>query len=154
MEETIGRKIRLLREQAGLTQEDVAEAMEVSRQAVSKWENDLSTPDPAKMIRLADVLNTDLEYLTTGRVVVPSRPPIVLETVKTVEKVVEKPVVQVVEKIVERRVEVPVEVPVVEYVDRPVVKKLFRTRYIRNPLEYAAVGIVCFIVGIFIGFLL
>ena len=66
----------------------------------------------------------------------------------------EKPVIQVVEKIVERPVEVPVEVPVVEYVDRPVVKKLVRTVYARNPLEYAAVGIVCFIVGIFIGFLL
>ena len=151
---SIGERISKLRTERKLSQSQLADAMEVSRQAVSKWENDLSTPDPAKMIRLADVLNTDLEYLTTGRVVVPSRPPIVLETVKTVEKVVEKPVVQVVEKIVERRVEVPVEVPVVEYVDRPVVKKLFRTRYIRNPLEYAAVGIVCFIVGIFIGFLL
>ena len=151
---SIGERISKLRTERKLSQSQLADAMEVSRQAVSKWENDLSTPDPAKMIRLADVLNTDLEYLTTGRVVVPSRPPIVLETVKTVEKVVEKPVIQVVEKIVERPVEVPVEVPVVEYVDRPVVKKLFRTRYIRNPLEYAAVGIVCFIVGIFIGFLL
>ena len=128
--------------------------MEVSRQAVSKWENDLSTPDPAKMIRLADVLDTDLEYLTTGRIVVPSRPPVVLETVKTVEKVVEKPVIQVVEKIVERKVQVPVEVPVVKYVDRPVVKKLVRTRYLRNPLEFAAVGILCFLLGLIVGIIL
>ena len=151
---SIGERITRLRTERNISQKQLADAMEVSRQAVSKWENDLSTPDPAKMIRLADVLNSDLEYLTTGRVVVPSRPPIVLETVKTVEKVVEKPVVQVVEKIVERRVEVPVEVPVVEYVDRPVVKKLVRTVYSRNPVEYAAVGIVCFIVGILVGFLL
>ena len=151
---SIGERITKLRTERNISQKQLAEAMEVSRQAVSKWENDLSTPDPAKMIRLADVLNTDLEYLTTGRVVVPSRPPIVLETVKTVEKVVEKPVVQVVEKIVERRVEVSVEVPVVEYVDRPVVKKLVRTRYVRNPLEYAIVGIFCLIAGILIGFLL
>lgn len=151
---SIGERITKLRTERNLSQKQLAEVMEVSRQAVSKWENDLSTPDPAKMIRLADVLNTDLEYLTTGRVVVPSRPPIVLETVKTVEKVVEKPVVQVVEKILERRVEVPVEVPVVEYVDRPVVKKLVRTRYIRNPMEYAIVGISCLIAGILIGFLL
>ena len=122
---SIGERITKLRTERNISQKQLADAMEVSRQAVSKWENDLSTPDPAKMIRLADVLNTDLEYLTTGRVVVPSRPPIVLETVKTVEKVVEKPVVQVVEKIVERRVEVPVEVPVVQYVDRPVVKNWF-----------------------------
>ena len=43
---------------------------------------------------------------------------------------------------------------VAEYVDRPVVKKLVRTVYVRNPLEYAAVGIVCFVVGILFGFLL
>ena len=151
---SIGERITELRSERHLSQNQLAEALEVSRQAVSKWENDLSTPDPAKMIRLADILETDLEYLTTGRVVVPSRPPVVLETVKTVEKVVEKPVVQVVEKVVERRVEVPVEVPVAEYVDRPVVKKLVRTVYVRNPLEYAAVGIVCFVVGILFGFLL
>lgn len=151
---SIGERIATLRIQRKVSQTQLAEAMEVSRQAVSKWENDLSTPDPAKMIRLADVLDTDLEYLTTGRIVVPSRPPVVLETVKTVEKVVEKPVIQVVEKIVERKVEVPVEVPVVKYVDRPVVKKLVRTRYLRNPLEFAAVGILCFLLGLIVGIIL
>ena len=151
---SIGERIATLRIQRKISQTQLAEAMEVSRQAVSKWENDLSTPDPAKMIRLADVLDTDLEYLTTGRIVVPSRPPVVLETVKTVEKVVEKPVIQVVEKIVERKVEVPVEVPVVKYVDRPVVKKLVRTRYLRNPLEFAAVGILCFLLGLIVGSIL
>ena len=151
---SIGERIATLRIQRKISQTQLAEAMEVSRQAVSKWENDLSTPDPAKMIRLADVLDTDLEYLTTGRIVVPSRPPGVLETVKTGEKVVEKPVIQVVEKIVERKVEVPVEVPVVKYVDRPVVKKLVRTRYLRNPLEFAAVGILCFLLGLIVGIVL
>ena len=151
---SIGERIATLRIQRKVSQTQLAEAMEVSRQAVSKWENDLSTPDPAKLIRLADVLDTDLEYLTTGRIVVPSRPPVVLETVKTVEKVVEKPVIQVVEKIVERKVEVPVEVPVVKYVDRPVVKKLVRTRYLRNPLEFAAVGILCFLLGLIVGIIL
>ena len=151
---SLGERITELRNAKNISQSQLAKAMDVSRQAVSKWENGQSTPDPTKMIKLADFLDTDLEYLTTGRVVVPSRPPIVLETVKTVEKVVEKPVVQVVEKIVERRVEVPVEVPVVEYVDRPVVKRMVRTRYLRNPAEYAIVGILGFLLGLFIGFLL
>lgn len=144
-----------LRSNLGMSQNQLAKAMEVSRQAVSKWETGQSIPDAAKMIRLADILNTDLEYLSTGRVVVPSRPPVVLETVKTVEveKIVEKPVVQVVEKIVERKVEVPVEVPVVQYVDRPVVKRVVRTRYLRNPLEYAAVGVICFLLGLLFGFI-
>lgn len=60
MEENIGRKIRLLREQAGLTQEDVAEAMEVSRQAVSKWEANLSRPSSENLIRLARLFKVDL----------------------------------------------------------------------------------------------
>ncbi len=151
---SIGQRITELRAERNISQNQLAKAMEVSRQAVSKWENDQSTPDPLKIIKLADFLGTDVEYLSTGRAVVPTRPPLVLETVKTVEKVVEKPVIQVVEKIVERKVEVPVEVPVVEYVDRPVVKRVIRTRYRRNPLEYAAVGIGCFLLGLLIGFIL
>lgn len=151
---SIGERIAELRKERNFSQGQLAEAMEVSRQAVSKWENDLSTPDPAKMIRLADILDTDLEYLTSGRIVVPSRPPVVLETVKTVEKVVEKPVIQVVEKIVERRVEVPVEVPVVQYIEKPVIRRKVRTQYVRNPAEYAAVGICGVLIGLLIGFLL
>jgi transcriptional regulator with XRE-family HTH domain len=151
---SVGERIIELRTARNISQAQLAKAMEVSRQAVSKWENGQSTPDPTKMIKLAELLDTDLEYLTTGRVVVPTRPPVVLETVKTVEKVVEKPVIQVVEKIVERKVEVPVEVPVVEYVDRPVVKRIVRTRYLRNPMEYAAVGIGCFLLGLLVGFIL
>ena len=127
----------------------------VSRQAVSKWENDLSTPDPLKMIKLAEFLGTDVEYLSTGRQVVPTRPPVVITKVETVEveKIVEKPVIQVVEKVVERKVKVPVQVPVVEYVDRPVIKRVVRTRYLRNPLEFILFGSLCFFLGILVGFL-
>lgn len=151
---SIGERIALLRKEKNISQNQLAKAMSVSRQAVSKWENDQTAPDSIKMIKLAEFLDSDVEYLTTGRLAVPSRPPMVIKTVETVEKIVEKPVVQVVEKIVERKVEVPVEVPVVEYVERPVVKKLVRTRYLRNPYEYAIVGIVAFILGVFVGFLL
>ena len=147
---SIGERIIQLRTQLGINQAQLAAAMDVSRQAVSKWENGQSVPSAAKMIKLANILDTDIEYLSTGRIVVPTRPPVVLETVKTVEK----PVIQVVEKIIERKVEVPTEVPVVEYVDRPVVKRQVRTVYIRNPLEFIAVGIVSFLLGLLIGFLL
>ncbi len=147
---SVGQRITELRTAKKISQYQLAKAMDVSRQAVSKWENGQSTPDATKMIKLAELLDTDLEYLTTGRVVVPTRPPVVLETVKTVEKVVEKPVIQVVEKIVERKIEVPV----VEYVDRPVVNKVFRTRYVRNPVEFAAFGGICLLLGILIGYFL
>lgn len=150
---SIGQRITELRKEKNISQNQLAKALSVSRQAVSKWENDLSSPDSLKMIILAEVLDTDVEYLTTGRQVVTSRPPVVLTTVETVEveKVVEKPVVQVVEKIVERKVEVPVEFPVVEYVEKPVIKRVVRTRYMRNPVEYALVGICAFVLGLLVG---
>ena len=152
---SIGQRISELRKSKNISQNRLAGALGVSRQAVSKWENDISAPDSLNLNKLAELLDTDLEYLTQGRQVVPSRPPVVLTTVETVEveKIVEKPVVQVVEKIVERKVEIPVQVPVVEYVERPVVKRVVRTRYLRNPLEYILIGVGGFMIGLLIGFL-
>ena len=146
---SIGERITELRKAQKISQGQLAQAMEVSRQAVSKWENDLAAPDSLKMIRLAEVLDTDIEYLSTGRRNFARRPPIVLKTTETVEKIVEKPVIQIVEKVVE------VEKPVVEvqYVDRPVVKKVTRIKYARNPLEYVILGATCFILGVILGLL-
>ena len=42
---TLGKKINEYRKLAGYTQEELAEKVNVSSQAVSKWENDLSVPD-------------------------------------------------------------------------------------------------------------
>lgn len=155
---SVAERICCLRKDLNISQYQLAKLMEVSRQAVSKWENGQSVPDSLKLIKLAEVLNTDVEYLTTGRITVPSRPPTVIKTVETIEKVVEKPVVQVVEKIVEKRIEVPVEkiveVPVVEYVEKPVVKRAVRTQYMRNPIEFLLVGAVGLIVGFLIGLIL
>ncbi len=150
---SIGERISELRKGKNMSQGQLAQALNVSRQAVSKWENDLAAPDTVRMIQLADILDTDMEYLTSGRHVVPSRPPVVIKTTETVERVVEKPVVQVVEKVVERLVEVPVEVPVVRYVEKPVIKQVIRTKYLRNPLEFALVGVAGLIVGVLIGLL-
>lgn len=147
---SIGERITEQRKLAGLSQGQLAAALEVSRQAVSKWENDLAAPDSLKMIRLAEILDTDIEYLSTGRRNYGRRPPVVINKVETVEKVIEKPVVQVVEKIVEK----VVEVPVVEYVEKPVIKKVFRVKYRRNLAELCLVGGFSFIIGLLIGFLL
>lgn len=145
---SIGERITALRKEKKMSQGQLANTMEVSRQAVSKWENDQSTPEPLKLIQLAQVLGTDVEYLSTGRKAYAIRPPVVLETVKTVEKVVEKPVVQVVEKIVE------VEKPVVEYVEKPVIQKVVRVKYQTNTTALVIVGAVCFVLGLLIGLLL
>lgn len=147
---SIGERITQLRKEQNISQGQLADALDVSRQAVSKWENDLSSPDSLKLIKLAEVLDTDIEYLTTGRRNMGRRPPVVLKTVETVEKVIEKPVVQVVEKVVET----VVEKPVVEYVEKPVVKKVFRVKYRRNIPELVIIGTVCFLLGLLVGKLL
>lgn len=147
---SLGERIMELRTASGMSQNQLAVQMEVSRQAVSKWETDQSCPDPIKMIRLAEVLDTDIEYLSTGRRNFARRPPVVINTVETVEKIVEKPVIQVVEKVVES----VIEKPVVEYVEKPVIRKVFRTKYIRNPIEFAVCGLVFFLLGLGLGILL
>lgn len=113
-----------------MSQGQLADAMAVSRQAVSKWENDQTSPDTLKLIKLAEVLDTEVEYLATGRKPVYEEPPIVLNMVKKVDKVVEK------------------------VVEKPVIKRVVRVKYLRNPLEFLALGIVCFLLGLALGFLL
>lgn len=147
---SLGDRIVELRKSAGMSQYDLSKAMEVSRQAVSKWETDQSSPDASNLIRLADILDTDIEYLTTGRRNFGRRPPVVIKTTETVEKIIEKPVVQVVEKVVEK----VLEKPVIQVVEKPVVKKVFRTKYVRNTMEYVLLGIVCFVTGFFVGLLM
>ena len=87
---SLGDRIAELRTIAGMSQLELSRQMEVSRQAVSKWESDQSSPDASNLIRLAEVLDTDIEYLTTGRRTYGRRPPVVIKTTETVEKVVEK----------------------------------------------------------------
>lgn len=145
---SVGERIIELRKIQNITQGQLAKTLNVSRQAVSKWENGISLPDTDKMIQLAEILDTDIEYLSSGRRSMGRRPPVILESVNTVEveKIVEVPVIQVVEKIVEK--------PVVEYIEKPVIKKVFRTKYVRNPLELFLVGSACLIIGILIGLLI
>ena len=141
---TFGERIIELRKSAGLSQYALSQAMEVSRQAVSKWETDQGTPDVMHLIRLAEILDTDVEYLATGRRTFGRRPPVVITTTETVEKIVERPVVQERETIVEKIIEKPV----VQIVEKPITKKVYRTRYIRNPIEFVIVAFVFFFLGV------
>ena len=147
---SLGERITELRTASGLSQNQLARELDVSRQAVSKWETDQSAPDARNLIRLSELLDTDIEYLTTGRRTFGRRPPVVIKTTEIVEKIVEKPVVQVVETVVEK----VVETPVVEYVEKPVVKKVYRKQFVRNPVEFAVCGGIFFLMGLLIGLLL
>ncbi len=59
----IGDKIRELRKKRGMTQEELAERVNVVRQTVSKWEKNLSVPDADILQRLCDVLDVDVKYI-------------------------------------------------------------------------------------------
>ena len=67
METTLGKRIGMLRRQKGLKQDDLADALGVSPQAVSKWENDQSCPDISLLVNLASCLNTTVDALLSGK---------------------------------------------------------------------------------------
>ena len=147
---SIGERITELRKQQNISQVQLAKLLEVSRQAVSKWENDQTAPDTLKLIQLADILDTDVEFLATGKHTVRKAPP----TVVTVEKVVDNVIEKVVEKPVYIEKKVEVEKIVETIVEKPVIRKVFRTRYLRNPLEFLIIGAGCFLLGLLVGILL
>lgn len=60
---TLGEKICTLRTGKGLSQEDLAQRLEVSRQSVSKWETGQSVPDLEKIIKLADLFGVSVDEL-------------------------------------------------------------------------------------------
>ncbi len=61
--ETLGTRLVELRKKYNFTQADIGEKLNVSVQAVSKWENDLSLPDYDYLIKLADLFNTSTDEL-------------------------------------------------------------------------------------------
>lgn len=64
---SIGKRISDLRKQYSYSQEYVAEKIGVSRQAVSKWEQDQTAPDTYNLIALAELFNVSVEYLANGK---------------------------------------------------------------------------------------
>ena len=149
---SIGERITDLRKGKNLSQGQLASLLEVSRQAVSKWENDTASPDTLRLIRLADVLSTDVESLATGKKSQPQIQRVYVNVPEIREKIIEKPVekkvIQYVEKPVVQTVEKVVEKPVIK------VKRVIRYRYLRNPMEFLLLGIGCFLLGILVGYLL
>ena len=60
---TLGEKIKEARKQCGLSQEQLAEKMSVSRSAIAKWETDKGLPDIDNLKALAGFLNVSVDYL-------------------------------------------------------------------------------------------
>lgn len=60
----LGENIYRLRTERNLSQGDLADALEVSRQSVSKWENNAAVPELDKLIRLSQIFGITLDELT------------------------------------------------------------------------------------------
>ena len=121
----IGERIMALRKEKNISQTELAKRLNVSRQAVSKWEQGVSSPDTERLIQLAEILGTEVEYLATGTHPEPGS--VVLNIVETVERVEEKIVVK----------------EVIRHVKRKPVKK--------NPIDYWIVGGAGFLLGLLVG---
>lgn len=60
---SLGQNLQFLRKRDNITQEQLAEALEVSRQSVSKWESDTSYPEMDKLLQLANLFHCSLDDL-------------------------------------------------------------------------------------------
>ena len=60
---SIGEKITKLRKENNMTQEQLADLMQVSRQSVSRWESDVVFPETDKLLQLSNIFNCSVDYL-------------------------------------------------------------------------------------------
>lgn len=125
---SIGERISDLRKAQNLSQGDLSKLLGVSRQAVSKWENDTSSPDTLNLIRLADVLDTEIVYLATGNKPVYLPPPVVVNVSEKVDRVIER------------------------VVEKPVIRKVVRVKYRNDPVVLTITGFIGLLAGLLLGF--
>ena len=59
----IGNKLNQLRKLSGMTQEQLAEKIDVSRQTISKWESDGTSPDLESIVKLSRIFHVSLDDL-------------------------------------------------------------------------------------------
>ena len=67
MEKTLGNRIAQYRREKNLTQEDLARTLNLSAQAVSKWENDQTCPDISLLPKLAEIFGITVDELLSGK---------------------------------------------------------------------------------------
>ena len=60
---TLGQKLKEIRKRFGMSQEQLAEILNVSRQAITKWENDGGLPDVSNLQEIAKTFGITVDYL-------------------------------------------------------------------------------------------
>ena len=63
---TLGERLYELRNKNNLSQEELAEVLDVSRQSISKWENDKAYPEMTRLLFMSDYFDVSLDYLMRG----------------------------------------------------------------------------------------
>lgn len=91
---TVGERIQDLRKKKGYSQEKLAEYLNMSRQAVAKWEQNICEPNLDCLAKMADLFEVDLDYLIRGKA---------LEEVKTDNVVREKETVIIKENLLDKK---------------------------------------------------
>ncbi len=71
----LGERIYQYRTQRNMSQGDLADALEVSRQSVSKWENNSAVPELEKLLKIAQLFGITIDELVTGKETKPPVPP-------------------------------------------------------------------------------
>ena len=64
---TLSDRLQVLRKSHTLSQEQLAEKLNVSRQAISKWESGQANPDINNLLKLSDIYETSTDYILTGK---------------------------------------------------------------------------------------
>ncbi len=65
---TTGTKLEKLRKEAGYTQEQLSEMLDISRQAISRWESGAAYPETEKLIKLGELYGCSMDYLLKDEV--------------------------------------------------------------------------------------
>ena len=63
---TFGERLYELRKDKNISQEELADLLDVSRQSISKWENDNAYPEMTRLLFMSDFFNVSLDYLIRG----------------------------------------------------------------------------------------
>lgn len=63
---TFGERLFELRKNKNISQEELAEILDVSRQSISKWENDKAYPEMTRLLFMSDYFGVSLDYLMRG----------------------------------------------------------------------------------------
>ena len=63
----LAQQLKSLRTANNMSQDDLAEKLYISRQAISKWETGEATPDLDKLVQLADIFKVSLDFLVLGK---------------------------------------------------------------------------------------